>query len=470
MAGLARVWLLLAGLVAGVLFAPSPAAAAAVALAGAALSFRRRGPGRAVALVAVAFAFGATNAYVRLPERQPLTALARTVPSCAVHGRTLEDAGGLGVLVAIDRIECEGRGPAVDAGTAFLDDFEIAAGRAFSAEGWLIPLTTEPFDRARSHAGAAASFRVTTATDEGALPGMHRFAGAVRDGLEVAAAPLGAPGALLRGLAIGDTAGLDGHTEELLRRSGLAHLLAVSGSNVAILLGAVAVTLRNASMLVRVGVCAATLVAFLAVVGPDASVLRAAGMGAVALVALAAGRRAEPLHALGLALVTVVALRPGIVYSAGLHLSVAATLGIVLWAGPIAARLRRLPRPAALALGATSAAQIAVTPLLAGVFGALPVAGLPANLLALPAVAPATVLTLAAAAAAPWSGAVAAALARAASPFAAWILRVGETFGEPAWASLSVPRSWGVVLAVPVVAAAARRIVTLSRPPRRLDA
>lgn len=467
MGGLARVWAALAGLVAGVLWAePTPALLAGAA--GLGLSLRRRGPARACGLVLCAFAFGAVDAGIRSPERQPLAAMARTIPSCTISGRSLEDAGGLGLIAAVDLAECSGQPAVVDAGAAFLDDFEIAPGRRFSAHGWLIPLSDEPFDSARSHAGGAASFRVTEGTDAGSLPGLHAVAGRVRDGLAEATVPLGASGSLLRGLAIGDTSGVDAATEDELRRSGLAHLLAVSGSNVALLLGLVALVLRRAALVRRVLACAAALVLFVAVVGPDASVLRAAGMGVVALVAVAAGRRAEPLHALGLALVAVVALRPGIVYSAGLHLSVAATLGIVLWAGPLAERLHRLPRPVALAAGATCAAQVAVTPLLAGVFGSVPLGGLPANLLAIPAVAPATVLALAAGAVAPWSDALASGLARAAAPFAGWILRVGEAFGGPGWA-LTVPRRWGLVLAVPVVAAAVLRVTKLSQPPRKLE-
>ena len=440
-----------------------------MAAVGAALSLRRRGIARVAGLVACTFAFGAVDAAVRSPDGQAAAALAGSIPSCTATGRSLEDAGGLGLLAAVDAIECDGHPAVSDAGAVFLDDFELAPGRRFSAEGWLIPFGPDPFDRARSRAGAAASFRVTTGTDAGGLPGLHAVAGRVREGLAAATAPLGTPGALLRGLAIGDTSAIDEATEDTLRRSGLAHLLAVSGSNVALLLGLVALVLRRAPLGGRVAACAGALVLFVAVVGPDASVLRAAGMGVVALVAVVAGRRAEPLHALGLALVAVVALRPGIVYSAGLHLSAAATLGIVLWAGPFAGRLHRLPRPLAVAAGATLAAQVAVMPLLAGVFGSVPLGGLPANVLAIPAVAPATVLGLAAGAVAPWSDAVASVLARLGAPFAAWVLRVGEGFGAPGWAP-PIPRCWGYVAAVPVVAAAVHRLVVLSQPPRKLGA
>ncbi|HEX2296626.1 MAG TPA: ComEC/Rec2 family competence protein [Actinomycetota bacterium] len=468
MGGLARVWLCLAGLVTGVCSTRvRPGAVVLVAAAGIALALRRRGLARPVGLVALSFAAGAVAAAVRAPEGQPVAALARTIPSCRVAGRTLEEAGGLGLLAAVDAAGCRGRPPVADAGVVFVDDLELEPGRRFTAEGWLIPLGDEPFERARARAGAGAAFRAVTGRDEGPLPGLHSFAGRVREGLAAAAAPLGRAGGLLRGLTIGDTSGIDPATEDALRRSGLAHLLAVSGSNVALLLGAVAFALRTVPLVAKVAACAAALVLFVAVVGPDASVLRAAGMGVVALVALATGRRPEPLHALGLALVAVVALRPGIVFSTGLHLSVAATLGIVLWTGPVSAHLRRLPRAVATPFAATVAAQAAVTPLLAGVFGTIPFGGLPANLLALPAVAPATMLGLLAGAVSPWSEPAAAALARAAAPFAAWVLWIGGAFGGPGWAP-PVPRALGAWLAAPVVVAAAWALVHMWRPPRKL--
>lgn len=467
MAGLARVWLALAGLVAGTVNAGEGVLVATAAVAAAGCCLPRRGPWRAIAVVAAGVALGGTNATVRSVAADPAAVLARSVPSCEVVGRTLEEAGGLGVLVAIDQAQCGDRPAVVDAGAAFLDDFPLPPGRRFTATGWLVPLAGEGFDLARRRAGAAAALRVTAGRDVGPVPGVHAFANRVRDALARAAVPLGTSGALLRGLTIGDTSTIDPATEESLRRSGLAHLLAVSGSNVAILLGAVAVAASRVSLKARTGCCAAALAAFVAVVGPDASVLRAAGMGAVALVAVASGRRAEPLHALGLALLGVVALRPGIVYSAGLHLSVAATAGIVLWGRPLAARLWRLPRPLAAVVGATVAAQIAVAPLLVATFGEISVAALPANVLAVPAVAPATVLGLASGAAGTLLEVPARALALAASPFSGWILRVAEALGEPAWASPPVPEEWGPVLAVPVVAAAIRSVPRKLRGPAR---
>jgi competence protein ComEC len=250
---------------------------------------------------------------------------------------------------------------------------------------------------------------------------------------------------------------------ESLRRSGLAHLVAVSGSNVAIVLTAVAAALRHIALWTRVGVALIALVLFAIVVGPEPSVLRAALMGGIGLVALVAGRRARPMNALGLALVVLVGARPAMVGSVGLHLSAAATAGIVAWSHPLAARLSRLPRPVALALGATLAAQVAVAPLVVGVFGRLSLAGPAANLVAAPAVPPATVLGLGAAVA----GAVHAPAGRVAAwlaePFVAWIMMVGTWFGAQEWSEVEMGRAWGAWLLLLLVAAAARTLVRRAR-------
>jgi competence protein ComEC len=87
---------------------------------------------------------------------------------------------------------------------------------------------------------------------------------------------------------------------------------------------------------------------------------------------------------------------PALAYSIGFQLSVAATAGMILMAGPLADRLGFLPKPVALAAGATLGAQAAVTPLLLYHFGVMPTVALPANLLAFPAVSPAMMLGLAA--------------------------------------------------------------------------
>ena len=271
-------------------------------------------------------------------------------------------------------------------------------------------------------------------------------------------------GALLAGLTIGDTSGVDHATTEAFRRSGLAHLVAVSGSNVAMVLAAIAVLTMRLPLFVRGGIAAVGLAFYVAVVGPDPSVLRAAAMGIVGLVAYVAGRNATSLNSLGIALIAVVAAKPELLWSIGLHLSAAATLGIVVWASAIERRLRRLPAVLRAPVAITLSAQIAVAPLLIVAFGELSLVAPVANVLAAPAVPPATVIGLASGVAAvAWTPA-GEALAHVAAPFAGWILWVADHSAGWRWASIGVSAGWGWALAVPVgIAAVAASVVRTGR-------
>ncbi|HEY7875957.1 MAG TPA: ComEC/Rec2 family competence protein, partial [Actinomycetota bacterium] len=240
------------------------------------------------------------------------------------------------------------------------------------------------------------------------------------------------------------------------RAAGLSHLVAVSGQNVAMVLGALALATRRLGAPVRAILAVTTIGLFVLVVGPQPSVLRAGAMAVIVVAAVGGGARVEPWHALGLAVGAVIALRPAVLHSAGLHLSVAATAGLLLWARPLWRRLARLPSWIALALAATISAQLAVTPLVAGLFGNVSLVAPVANVLALPAVPPATVLGLCAALAGAVSPDLGAALARLAEPFVAWILMVAHVLGEAEWSAVDVPSWTGVPLGLVVVAIGAR--------------
>jgi competence protein ComEC len=188
------------------------------------------------------------------------------------------------------------------------------------------------------------------------------------------------------GLAIGDTAGMAPEVDEDFRASGLAHLLAVSGSNVALVLAPVlAATGRlRPGRRALAGLAAVSL--FALVTRWEPSVLRAGAMAALALVALWAGRPRRVGPALATAVIVLLVVDPFLATSVGFQLSVAATAALAVLAGPVAARLSWLPRPVAGAAAATIAAQIGVTPLLLLLFGSVPTVTLLANVLAFPAV------------------------------------------------------------------------------------
>ncbi|HET7482400.1 MAG TPA: ComEC/Rec2 family competence protein [Actinomycetota bacterium] len=399
-----------------------------------------------LALVVLCSGVGALSASRFAPDPN-LVSLARSVPRCRLEGTVIESSG-LGSFVQIQSAVC---GDAITSeGVVVLDDEDVDLGAVVEGTGTLIPLDASTFDRARERFGASARL-VGDLTVSPPVSPLWRVTWGLRRGFARAteAAPPAA-GALLRGLTIGDVSDLPAADLESLRRAGLTHLVAVSGENVAIVLAAVATVIRGLAARLRVLLCGAALGAFVAVVGPDASVLRAAVMGALGLLALAIGRRTNPVNLVALATLILFAMRPPLVYSVGFLLSVAATLGIVLWA-PGIARLSRLPGPVALPVAVTAAAQAAVAPILIVTFGELSLVGLVANVIAAPAVAPATVLGLLSALLAQIAPSAARVVAVGAAPFSEWILGVARVAGSLPWAMVPVPWPVGAGLAVFVV-------------------
>lgn len=412
----------------------------------------RRAPVRIlVALIVGGFGFGVIAATSRGPDGAHLERIAREVADCRIEGRVLESTGGLGTFVALDRASCDNV-TYLDAGVA-VADLPAPAGAGFTGRAWIVPLGDEGFALARRRAGARAELAIREVR---VAPPAGLFAAAerVRDGLADATSTLGtAEGGLLRGLTIGDTEGIPSSLLDSFRRAGLAHLVAVSGSNVAIVLAGVAWLTSRAALYLRMALCGCALLLFVLVVGPDGSVLRATAMGAIALIAIVAGKQTEPLHVLGTAVALLIAIRPSSVFSLGLHLSVAATTGIILWASRLNARLP-LPGVVSLPLAVTLGAQLGVLPLLAIVFGEVSTIAPLSNLLAAPAVAPATVLGFVAGLAAVVYAPAGALVARLAEPFAAWIVLVAGASARPGWASVTVSRGIAWATAGAVIAAA----------------
>jgi competence protein ComEC len=233
--------------------------------------------------------------------------------------------------------------------------------------------------------------------------GVQRAAGALREGLASSAARVleRRPAGLLPGLVVGDTHAMDPVLAEDFRRAGLTHLTAVSGANVAIVLTGVLWPLRRRAVDRRVQavIAGVVLVGFVVLARPSPSVVRAAAMGAVTLLALASGRPRAAVPALSAAACVLLLHDPGLARDPGFALSVTATGAIVLLAPGWSRRLRaaRWAPVLADALAVSAAAGLATAPIVAGLSGTISFVSLPANLLAAAAVAPATVLGLGAA-------------------------------------------------------------------------
>jgi competence protein ComEC len=192
---------------------------------------------------------------------------------------------------------------------------------------------------------------------------------------------------LLAGLTLGDDRDQPADMTDAFRAAGLTHILAVSGQNVAFVMVLVAPVLARLRFGPRLVVTLAVLAGFALVTRFEPSVLRATAMAGVAATGAALGRPASSLRVLALGVCGVLLVDPLLATSLGFRLSVAGAAGIVVAAGRVE---RVLPGPRWLAapLSVTLAAQLAVAPLLVAAFGSVPVASLPANLLALPAAGP----------------------------------------------------------------------------------
>ncbi len=251
---------------------------------------------------------------------------------------------------------------------------------------------------------------------------------------------------LARGFVLGEDEGIDRQTTEDFRRSGLSHLLAVSGQNVALLallampvLAGLGIGLR-ARLVWVLGLIAV----YVPLAGAGASIQRAGVMGALSVLATLAGRRASRLYALALAALVTLAIDPGVATDVGWQLSFAAVLGILLLASPlreaITARIGARGWRRALAEGAamTTAATLATAPLVAFHFGALSATTLLANLLALPVVAPAMWLGMLSAAAGQAAGLPVEAFNSVNALLLGYIAQVAAWCGRPRWAYLEV--------------------------------
>lgn len=216
------------------------------------------------------------------------------------------------------------------------------------------------------------------------------------------------PKGLLPGMVTGDTGGLDEELEAAMKTVGLTHLTAVSGANCSLILGALLLAARSLR-LARIPAAAVALTGlglFVLMVGPDASVLRASLMGAIALASLAGGRAGRGLSFLCLAVIALLLVQPELGVSFGFLLSVLATLGIIVLGRCVMGWFpATVPRWAAAAVAVPLSAQVLCGPVIVMLQPQFSTYSLLANVLVAPLVAPVTILGTAAVALlplAPW--------------------------------------------------------------------
>ena len=370
-----RATLVAAGAWAATAVAPEPAAPIMVALVGLMIvviglvvrSWSALFVGSMVA--SASFAAAAAVAYVPV-EAGPFAAMVTVVDDPRPLGT------GWAVEVRTDdgaRLEARGHGQTGWALAA------ASVGERWLMEGRAQPPTDRPWLRVRHVVG------LVNVHDLEPLDGSQaRWAvsEAVRS-LVVAGADRLSPErqALYLGLVIGDDRFQADGQRLRFRAAGLAHLLAVSGQNVAFVLAVLAPGIRLLGRRSRVVVSVMALVVFAVVTRMEPSVLRATATATLAVWASTTGRTRSGLTVLAVAVVVLLWVDPFLVDSIGFQLSVAASVGILVLQPAVAGRL---PGPAMLRqpLATTIAAQVGVSPVLAGFVGPVSVASVPANLLA----------------------------------------------------------------------------------------
>jgi competence protein ComEC len=398
----------------------APAALAALVFSTVALRATRRVSLRVAFAIVIAFGTGGARSIVAVDEARAAWLEAETAlrppRTCSlvftVSASPVVRGGAPSASARIDASACAGttlppsmtvrlRGVPRDAarGDRFVGVAELAATQLFRNEGG----GTTWARVARSDVVASGTLVAVAAADRGAGPGalVDRARAAVRERIDATYHPRAAP--LGRALVLGEN-DLDESDDEAFRKSGLSHLLAVSGTHLSVSALALAAALR--ALFLRIDHVAtrvdperpASVVAFFAAVayadfaGGSGSVLRAVCMLGALLFARAAGRRPDGVRAFAASLALGTLVDPMALLDLSFALSAAATAGLLFLApwfvavaraapdGPLPALVATLVR----ALATTSAATIACAPLLASTARELPALGLLANLIAAP--------------------------------------------------------------------------------------
>jgi len=207
--------------------------------------------------------------------------------------------------------------------------------------------------------------------------------------------------AVVRGMVLGDRSLIPEDLEEAFQRSGVTHVLAISGQHVAVLAAVIYFALRAFALPATIRICAtlALIWLYILVAGAPPSAIRAGVVATFVLAARLFGRQVSPLHFMTTMLAAVLAYNPLLVYNTGFQLSVAAVFGILLLRKPLKSLVEgtllmpfKKPGPISNLLSVSLAAQIATAPIVAASFDEVSVIGALTNLIAVPLSGP--ILTL----------------------------------------------------------------------------
>lgn len=200
---------------------------------------------------------------------------------------------------------------------------------------------------------------------------------------------------LVAGLTIGERSLLSDTVEAQMKTLSLTHLVAVSGANLAIVVGAIYFLCAGLGLPRNVRYLTALIAmsGYVLLVGPESSVIRAATMALFVMIGLWLGRGSSALNSLSLAIILLLSIDPGLATDIGFALSAFATAGLLIMAAPMFEWLRNhMPDFLAMGIAASASAQLFTTPVLLVLQPSIPLYSVLANLLVEPVVAPITIL------------------------------------------------------------------------------
>ena len=273
---------------------------------------------------------------------------------------------------------------------------QVEPGMSVVVGGGLRPPGDDPYGDYLRRTGVSGTLRARSLETRPAAPGAGNPLERLRR--EAAAALRRAIPEPEAGLASGIVIGLRDQVDRDLAADfttvGASHVVAISGWNIAIVAASVAALAGGMARRRRAVLTAVAIVAYVAFAGASASVVRAAAMAGVVLVARETGRAGRAAAALGWAALLLLLVDPHLIGDAGFQLSTLATAGILAWATPLTERLTRaargrLPGWLVECLAVSLAAQAATLPVVLLTFGRLAIVSPAVNLVIVPLVAPA---------------------------------------------------------------------------------
>ncbi len=210
--------------------------------------------------------------------------------------------------------------------------------------------------------------------------------------------------AVVRGMVLGDRSLMPEELEKAFQRSGITHVLAISGQHVVILAAVIYFVIRNFAVppTIRAGVTIGLTWLYILIAGAPPSAIRAGVVATFVLAAPLLGRQVSPLHFMSTMLALVLSYNPQLIYSTGFQLSVAAVFGILLLTKPLKALvehtllkpLKSPPAHLSNLISVSLAAQLATSPIVAATFDEVSVVGVLTNLVAVPLSGPILILGL----------------------------------------------------------------------------